>query len=64
MRFSLLFLALILAGCPQYTGPQADATYFWQIKTSTLEFGACSDAVSFCRRRSVIPNSLVSTSNE
>ena len=48
MRFDLATLAvLILSGCPMYTGPQADATYFWQIKTSTLEFGACSDAPDF-----------------
>lgn len=38
---------LLLAACPQYTGPQADATYFWQLKTSELEFNACSDATDF-----------------
>jgi hypothetical protein len=43
---SLLF-AVLLAGCGQYTGPQPDATYFWQMKTSELEFGACSDAADF-----------------
>lgn len=47
MRLHLLPLALFLSACPGYTGPQPDATYFWQIKTSTLEFGACSDAPDF-----------------
>jgi hypothetical protein len=47
MRLHLLLLALLLAGCPGYTGPQADATYFWQIKTSTIEFSACSDEPEF-----------------
>ena len=55
MRSPLLFLPLILAGCPQYTGPQADATYFWQIKTSTLEFGACSDATDFRMGLTALP---------
>jgi hypothetical protein len=46
-RHPLLAL-LLLAGCPQYDGPQPNATYFWQLKTSTLEFGdACSDATDF-----------------
>lgn len=44
MRLHLILLAILLAGCPEYTGPQKDATYFWQMKTSTLEFGACTDA--------------------
>ncbi|MFT3711441.1 MAG: hypothetical protein QM817_27725 [Archangium sp.] len=44
----LVFAALCLAvSCGQYTGPQANATYFWQMKTSTVEFGACSDAMDF-----------------
>ncbi|MFO0598135.1 MAG: hypothetical protein U0228_22725 [Myxococcaceae bacterium] len=37
----------LAAACPGYSGPQAGATYFWQIKTSTVEFGACSDATDF-----------------
>lgn len=41
------FALLLLAACPQYSGPQADATYFWQLKTSELEFSACSDAMDF-----------------
>lgn len=47
MRLRLCALALILAGCPQYTGPQPNATYFWQMRTSTLEFGACTDDADF-----------------
>ena len=47
MRLRLCALALILVGCPQYTGPQANATYFWQMKTSTIEFGACTDDADF-----------------
>lgn len=47
-RRLLLFAAFCFAvSCGQYTGPQANATYFWQIKTSTVEFGACSDAMDF-----------------
>jgi hypothetical protein len=42
-----LALFVLLAGCGQYTGPQKDATYFWQVQTSTIEFGACSDAMDF-----------------
>ncbi len=55
MRLHLALLALLLAGCPQYTGPQADATYFWQIKTSTIEFGACSDATDFRMGLTALP---------
>lgn len=47
MRLQLLALAFFLSACPGYTGPQPDAIYFWKIKTSTLEFGACSDAPDF-----------------
>lgn len=43
----LLVAALLMLACGQYTGPQPNATYFWQIKTSTVEFGACSDAMDF-----------------
>lgn len=43
----LLAVPLVLLACGQYTGPQPNATYFWQIKTSTVEFGACSDAQDF-----------------
>ncbi len=55
MRLHLLALTLLLAGCPQYTGPQANATYFWQVKTSTLEFGACSDAEDFRMGLTALP---------
>ena len=47
MRLRSILFTLLLAGCPAYTGPQPDATYFWQVKTSTIEFGACSDEPSF-----------------
>lgn len=55
MRLHLPVLALFLAGCPQYTGPQADATYFWQVKTSAIEFGACSDAADFRMPLTALP---------
>lgn len=55
MRLSLTVLALLLAGCPEYTGPQKDATYFWQVKTSTIEFGACSDAEDFRSGLTALP---------
>lgn len=43
-----LLALLLLAGCPSYEGPQPNATSFWQLETSTLEFGdACSDAPDF-----------------
>ncbi len=45
-RRALIGLLLLLA-CGQYAGPQPNATYFWQVKTSTVEFGACSDATDF-----------------
>ncbi len=44
---ALLIVPLVMLACGQYTGPQANATYFWQIKTSTVDFGACSDAEDF-----------------
>lgn len=44
---ALFLVPLVLLACGQYSGPQANATYFWQIKTSALEFGACSDAPDF-----------------
>ena len=55
MRLRLTLLALLLAGCGQYNGPQANATYFWQIKTSTIEFGACSDATDFRMGLTALP---------
>lgn len=52
----LLLVAVPLAACPpQPTGPQADVTYFWQIKTSALEFGACSDAEDFRMGLTALP---------
>jgi hypothetical protein len=55
MRLHLPVLSLILAGCQQYMGPQPDATYFWQVKTSTIEFGACSDAADFRMPLTALP---------
>ena len=50
-----LSLFALLAGCGQYTGPQKEATYFWQIKTSAIEFGACSDAPDFRSGPTALP---------
>jgi hypothetical protein len=48
LRGSLPTAALLfLSACPQYSGPQPNATYFWQMTGSTVEFGACSDAMDF-----------------
>ncbi len=43
----MVWIALALAACSPASGPQPNVTYFWQIKTSTLEFGDCSDAPDF-----------------
>ena len=55
MRLHLTLFLGLLAGCGQYTGPQANATYFWQVKTSTIEFGACSDAEDFRMGLTALP---------
>lgn len=55
MRLCLPLLALILAGCGEYKGPVPDATYFWQIKTSTIEFSACTDDADFRAPLTPIP---------
>jgi hypothetical protein len=56
MRLHLsIFAVALFSACPQYNGPQADATYFWQVKTSTLEFGACSDAMDFRMPLTALP---------
>lgn len=59
-RLSTLLFAAVLSACPAYTGPVADATYFWQVESSTLEVGACSDAPDF--RESVKPLELTDNS--
>lgn len=46
---------LMLAGCPAPNGPVPNATYFWQIDTSTVEFGACSDAPDFRMDITAVP---------
>jgi hypothetical protein len=55
MRLHVMLFALLLTDCGQYTGPQANATYFWQVKTSTIEFGACSDATDFRMNLTALP---------
>ncbi|HEY1088232.1 MAG TPA: hypothetical protein VGE37_11075 [Archangium sp.] len=52
----LPLLALLLTACGQYTGPQPNAFSFWQVKTSTLEWGECSDAMDI--RDTVAPIQL------
>lgn len=48
MRFTIPALAVALAGCgPAMTGPTPGGTYFWQMLTSTVEFGACTDDPQF-----------------
>jgi hypothetical protein len=46
-RAAWFLVPLLVLACGQYTGPQANATYFWQVKTSAIEFGACSDEADF-----------------
>lgn len=50
---ALLVAPLVLLACGEYAGPEANTTYFWQLKSSLVEFGACSDAVDF--RKDVTP---------
>lgn len=51
-----LLFALLLLSCGQYTGPQPNAFYFWQVKSSVLEWGECTDAMDF--RANVAPISF------
>jgi hypothetical protein len=58
-------LCLMSAACgPATISPQpirgrttvvSDAVYFWQVKTSTLEWGACADAEDFRSSASALP---------
>lgn len=47
------WVAVMLCGCGAASGPQANATYFWEIASSAVSFGACSDAPAF--RQGVTP---------
>lgn len=55
---------LLLAGCTNTLSPapvkgrttvQADSIYFWKVNTSTVEWGACSDAEDFRKSVSALP---------
>jgi len=48
VRRTLIMLAvsLGLTACPRSKIPEANATYFWQVTTSTLEWGSCGDSMS------------------
>lgn len=37
----------VLVACGGAVGPQKNGIYFWQLTSSTQEFGACSDATDF-----------------
>ncbi len=45
LRFTIV-LGLALCACGPRKGPEAGQIYFWQISTSTLEWGACGDATA------------------
>lgn len=45
-RFTLV-LCTLLGACGGSSGPVPDATYFWQLTSSAVEFGACSDDADF-----------------
>ncbi len=49
VRFvSFVAVVVLLAGCGSRKGPEAGVTYYWQIKSSSVEWGAsCSDAPDF-----------------
>jgi hypothetical protein len=48
MRLCLaVVLGLGMTSCGGSSGPSPDAFYFWRILTSTVSFGACSDAADF-----------------
>ena len=45
---TLLLLALPLCACgPRMPGAEAGQTYYWQVKSSEVEFNRCSDDVDF-----------------
>jgi hypothetical protein len=46
-RLSSLVLAVLLAACGGASGPQPNAVTFWQITSSTVDFGQCSDDAQF-----------------
>lgn len=57
-------LFLLLAGCSNTLSPaplkgrttvQASSVYFWKVNTSTVEWGACSDAADFRKSVSALP---------
>jgi hypothetical protein len=52
--------ALGLLGCPAASGPQPNATYFWLLNKSTIEFGECSDETEF--RKSLMPVMITDSS--
>lgn len=47
LRIAGLLASLALLSCGPRLSPEPNATYFWQIKSSTVEFGACSDLADF-----------------
>ncbi|MBL9037540.1 MAG: hypothetical protein JNG84_03390 [Archangium sp.] len=51
----VLVLAVVLLGCGPRRGPEPGGTYFWQIQTSALEWGACSDAPALRMGTAAIP---------
>jgi hypothetical protein len=58
MKRSLSVLVLMLGACggSQPSGPVAGRTYFWEVLSSTVEFGTCTDDAQF--RQSLMPMEL------
>jgi hypothetical protein len=64
LRSSMMLLVVLSACGPQTISPapapgrvglQPDATYFWQVQRSTIEWGDCSDAPDFRASASALP---------
>lgn len=48
MKRLLIVVPFLLGACGGgASGPVPNATYFWRVTSSTLEFGQCSDAMDF-----------------
>lgn len=62
--FFVMAIVAVVSGCPGTVSPQPaqgritvekDSIYFWKVATSTLEWGACSDAEDFRASVSALP---------
>lgn len=56
---TLAFVCLCSIGCAR-KGPEANQTYFWQVTSSNLEWGACGDSATL--RGGVMPIAIAANS--